>query len=336
MAAHITGWITRSATTRSVPTPRLPASREAILEAVLHPSRLPAIPAVAVKVAGAAGRPDTLPGDVGAIIAAGDPGFSAALLQAVNTAREGPSRALGSVERAVMVVGLNRVRTLALSLSLPTMRPQSRFDPAALAHSFSSVGGAIVAREVAAHIGRPSPEDDLNAALLRDLGALLIQQTFPKAWAALPPHPEDPLGEEVCARERDMFGIDHAEVGAEALHRWGLPDEVVEPIRHHHNPERLADTPHAGRAELLWFAGLLARIDTLTEHPEALDRVLDVAARRFALPMPRLAEFLDKVRPKIDAFAATIDREIGRSPDYYSLLSAATDELWRLAPAGRT
>ncbi len=336
MAAHITGWITRSATTRSVPTPRLPASREAILEAVLHPSRLPAIPAVAVKVAGAAGRPDTLPGDVGAIIAAGDPGFSAALLQAVNAAREGPSRTLGSVERAVMVVGLNRVRTLALSLSLPAMRPQSRFDPAALAHSFNSVGGAIVAREVAAHIGRASPEDDLNAALLRDLGALLIQQTFPKAWAALPPQPEDPLGEEVCAREREAFGIDHAEVSAEALRRWGLPDDVVEPIRYHHSPERLADTPHAGRAELLWFAGLLTRLDTLAEHPAALDRVLDIAARRFALPMPRLAEFLDKVRPKIDAFAEMIDREIGRSPDYHSLLSTATDELWRLAPAGRT
>ena len=89
----------------------------------MHPSRLPPIPALAVKVAGVAARPDTLPHDVGAIIA-NDPGFSAALLQAVNAAREGPSRTLGSVERAVMVVGLNRVRTLALSLSLPTMRPQ--------------------------------------------------------------------------------------------------------------------------------------------------------------------------------------------------------------------
>ena len=191
-----------------------------------------------------------------------------------------------------------------------------------------------MARVVAAHIGRPSPEDDLNAALLRDLGALLIQQTFPKAWAAVP-KPEDPLGDEVCVREREVFGIDHAEVGAEALRRWGLPDDVVEPIRHHHCPERLADTPHAGRAELLWFAGLLARIDALIEQPEALDRVLDVATRRFALPTARLADFMDKVRPKIDAFAEMIDRQIGRSPDYHSLLSAATDELWRLAPAGR-
>ncbi len=328
MAAHFTGWITRSATTRTAPTPRLPASREAVLEAVLHPSRLPTIPAVAVKVADAAGRPDSLLCDVGAIIA-GDAGFSAALLQAVNSAREGPSRALGSVDRAVLIVGLNRVRALALALSLPAMRPQSRSDPSAVAHSLMSVAGAILARELAVHLGRPAPDEDLNAALLRDIGALLIQQTFPAAWAALIARPGDPLGEEACAREREVFGADHAEVGAEVLRRWGLPEDVVEPVRHHHHPDRLAGTPHAGRADVLWFAGSLARLDAATEHPAVLDRVLAVAAERFALPMPRLADFLDGVRPKIDEFAEAMNREIGRCPDYGSLLSAATHELTR-------
>ena len=332
MAAHFTGWITRGATTRSVPTPRLPLSREALFDAVLHPSRLPTIPAVAVKVADAAGRPESLPRDVGALIA-GDPGFSAALLQAVNAAREGSSRALGSVDRAVLIVGLNRVRALALALSLPAMRPQSRFDPAAVAHSLASVAGAILAREVAAHLGRPDPDEDMNAALLRDIGALLIQQTFPAAWAGLLARPGDPLGEAACAREREAFGADHADVGAEVLRRWGLPDDIVAPIRHHHEPDRLAGTPHAGRAEVLWFAGLLARLDAVAEYPADLDRVLHIAARRFALPMPKLAVFLDGVRPKIDEFAEVMHREIGRCPDYGSLLSTATHELTRLAPA---
>ena len=334
MAAHITGWITRTATTRSVPAPRLPASPEAVLEAILHPARLPTIPAVAVKVAEVATHPDCLPGDIGAIIE-GDPGFSAALMHAVNTARDGPSRSVGSIERAVLVVGLNRVRALALSLSLPALRPQSKYVPAALEHSLLSVGGAIFARELAARTGRPSPDDDLNAALLRDIGVLLIQQTFPAAWAQLIAGPGDPLGEDACARERAVFGIDHAEVGAEVLKRWGVPEEIAEPIRHHHHPDRLAGTPHAARAELLWFADLLTRLESVAEHPEALDRVLEIAATRFALAPERLAHFLDEVRPKIDRFAQTIDREIGLCPNYASLLSAATTELTRLAPARR-
>jgi HD-like signal output (HDOD) protein len=242
---------------------------------------------------------------------------------------------VASIERAVLVVGLNRVRALALSLSLPSMRPQSKYVPAALEHSFLSVGGAIFARELAARTGRPAPDDDLNAALLRDIGVLLIQQTFPTPWAQLIARPGDPLGEEACARERAVFGTDHAEVGAEVLKRWGVPEEIVEPIRHHHHPDRLAGTPHAARAELLWFTDLLTRLETVAEHPAELDRVLGIAATRFALPRARLATFLDEVRPKIDQFAEMIDREIGRCPDYTSLLSAATNELTRLAPARR-
>jgi HD-like signal output (HDOD) protein len=332
MSAHITGWITRGATTRAVPTPALPASREAVLQAVLHPSRLPGIPAVAARVAEVATRPNCTPSDVGTIIA-GDPGFSAALLQAVNSAREGASaRTVATVDRAVLVAGLNRVRLLALSLSLPAMRPQARYVPAAQAHSLASVGGAIFARELAVRLGRPEPEDDLNAALLRDLGVLLVQQTFPQAWAELAT-PSDPLDRECCARERAKFGVDHAEVGAEVLKRWGLPDDIAEPIRHHHHPDLLADTPHFARAELLWFADLLTRLDTVAEHPTALDRVLSIAARRFRLDVADLADFLGAVRPKIDQFAEALNRDIGRCPNYAARLLAATDELHRLSPA---
>lgn len=326
MANHITSWIARSATSRSLPTPRLPASREAVLEAILHPSRLPAIAAIAVKVADFASRPECRPGDVGPMIAS-DPGFSSALLQTVNAAREGPGRAVASVDRAVMVVGLNRVRALALALSLPAMRPQSRFDPVAVAHSLSSVGGAIIARELAVRMGRPAPEEDLNAALLRDIGVLFMQQTFPAVWATAATAPGDPLGQVACARERAVFGIDHADVGAEVLRRWGLPPEVVEPVRHHHHPDQLAGQPHEGRATILWFAGLLTRLDLVAEHPAALDAVLAIAAKRFGLPRAKLADFLDEVRPKIDLFAESMNREIGRCPDYGSLLLVAEREL---------
>jgi putative nucleotidyltransferase with HDIG domain len=211
------------------------------------------------------------------------------------------------------------------------MRPQSRFDPAAVEHSLASVGGAIFAREVAIRLGRPDPDGDLNAGLLRDVGVLLLQQTFPDAWAGLARQPGDPLGDAQCQRERAVFGTDHAEIGAEVLRKWGLPDDVVEPIRHHHHPDRLAGTPHAGRAELLWFAGLLTRLEAVVEYPAALDHVLAVAAERFALPRAQLAEFLAEVRPKIDQFADLLNRDIGRCPDYAALLSAGETELVRLA-----
>ncbi len=326
-----TSWIPRSATTRALPVPKLPASREAVLDAVLHPARLPSIPALAVKVAEVANREDCLPGELGAMIAT-DPHFSAALLQAVNAARDGPSRAIGSVERAVLVAGLNRVRVLALGLCLPPLRPYTRYVPEALEHSLASVGGAMIARELAARLRHPNPEDDLSAALLRDIGVLLLQQTFPQAWAERMALDGDPLDDDACRREREIFGIDHADVSAEALKRWGVPEEIVEPIRHHHHPENLTGTPYFERAELLWFAGLLTRLEAVVEYPDALDRVLAIAGERFDLPVSRLAAFLDDVRPKIAQFAEMLNREIGRCPNFGALLTAATHELHRLAP----
>lgn len=327
-AATTTGWIVRSATARALPVPKLPAPRDEVLEAIVHPARLPALPAIAAKVAEVVSRPACLPAEITPLIAT-DPGFSAALLQAVNTAREGPARSVGTVDRAVLLVGLNRVRALALSLALPPMRQQSRFVAAALEHSLCSVGGAIFARELAVLRGHPEPEEDLNAALLRDIGVLLIQQTYPEDWAGLAGRRDDPLGEAACARERAAFGTDHAEVAAVVLGRWGLPPDVTVPILHHHHPERAAGTPHAARTELLWFAGMLTRLEQVVEHPAALDRVLAVAQKRFGLGTAALAEFLAGVRHKIDSFAEMLNREIGICPDFASLLNAATHELRR-------
>lgn len=333
MSATTTGWIVRTATSRTLPVPKLPAPREEVLEAIVHPSRLPSMPAIAAKVAEVVARPKCMPAEITSLIAT-DPAFSSALLQAVNSAREGPARNIGSVDRAVLLAGLNRVRALALSLVLPPMRQQSRYVAAALNHSLASVSGAIFARELAALRGYPEPEEDLNAALLRDIGVLLMQQTYSKEWAELATR-SDPLGETTCAREREVFGADHAEVSAIVLTRWGLPPDVVVPILHHHHPDRAAGTGHERRAELIWFADLLTRLESIVEHPEALDRVLAVAQKTFGLSVAALAEFLAAVRPKIDTFAESLNREIGLCPEYARLLTTAVHELGRHAPSKR-
>jgi len=333
MTASTTGWITRAAINRPLPAPPLPAGRDLVLAAVLDPNRLPTPPSVALQVVEAASRPDCRPGQIVALLGQ-DPGLCAKLLKAVNSVQYGLIRPISSIDRAVIVIGLNGVRSLALGLSLPALRPQSRFDPAARDHSLASVGGALTARELAARLGYPAADDFFVGGLLRDIGTLLLQQTYPVEWAALAARPGDPLGDEQCARERGVFGIDHAEIAAEVLSGWNLPAEVVEPIRHHHHPERLAGTPHFAAAELLWFAGRLARLDTVVEYPDALDGILAVADERFGLSRADLAVFMEGVWPKIDQFARLLNREIGHIPNYGAILTAGADELAKLTATG--
>jgi len=68
--------------------------------------------------------------------------------------------------------------------------------------------------------------------------------------------------------ERRWLGIDHAEVGAELLRHWGLPDRLVQACRWHHDPDgapepsTAADLVHAADA-LSLAAGLGVGIDGL-------------------------------------------------------------------------
>ncbi len=305
--------------------------RDAVLAAVLAPDRLPTPPAVALRVVTAAAKPDCDPAEIVTLLAQ-DPALCAKLLQAVNSCLLGLAKPVASLHRAVAVLGLGPVRSLALGLSLPAVRTGPA-DAATRAYHVSSVAGAIIARELSARSPRTNPADDLVAGLLRDLGAVLLQQTFPDAWNGMVARWGDRLLAEPCEAEVEAFGVSHAEVTAELLRRWHLPDDVVEPIRHHHHPERLAGAPdgYARRAELLYFAGLLANLDTVVRHPPVLDYVLGLAETRFHLPRPALVRFMEGVTPRVAEFGALLDRDVRDCPNFAAALSAGGRELVSLA-----
>ena len=322
--------------TAAMPTPAFSAtkpapteSRSGILAAVLDPSRLPTPPAIALQVAQAASRPDCRPSEIVALLGR-DPALCGKLLKAVNSCIYGLGKPVAALDRAVTILGLNTVRSLALSLSLPAMRAGSRPDHEMQEYWVSSVGGAIIARELSVRKRYPSPEDDLVAGLLGDLGAILLRQTFPDIWndlnARWEPHQRIL---EPCEAEEEAFGIGHAEVSAELLRGWNLPAEIVEPIRHHHHPERLigAAKPVAARAELLHFAGLLAHLDTVVSHKDTLDYVLLLAKEKFGMSRPDLISFLGGVVPKIVEFGKLLNQDIGQCPDFAAVLSAGSMEL---------
>jgi eukaryotic-like serine/threonine-protein kinase len=310
---------------------RSPASREEILAAVLDPSRLPSPPAVALQIVNAASRPDCPPAEIVSLLGL-DPVLCGKLLKAVNSCLYGLKQPVASVARAVHVVGLKTVRSLALGLSLPAVKV-GRGAPREMSDFWiTSVGGAIIARELAARARRPNPDDDLVAGLLRDLGEVLLRQAFADGWAAHIARHGDRIVQDPCGAEQESFGIDHTDAGAELLHKWGLPPEIVDPIRYHHHPELLAASPRPlrERGELLWLASHLVQLDAVAQFPPLLARVLGAAEAQFGLPRPTLVEFLQQVVPKIESFASVLNQDIGQCPDFAAVLAAGAAELVNL------
>jgi eukaryotic-like serine/threonine-protein kinase len=301
---------------------------------VLDSSRLPTPPAVALQVVNAASKPNCDPNEIVSILAL-DPALCGKLLKAVNSCLYGLKQPVSSVARAVQVLGLNTVRSLALGLSLPAVKVGRTADEGVREYWMSSVSGAIIARELAALTRRPCPDDDLVAGLLRDLGEVLLRQAFLDVW---PKHllcQADRIIGDPCGAELESFGIDHADVGAELLRGWKLPEDIVEPIRHHHRPAQLTagSKVQQDRAELLCFASQLTQLDAVAQRPELLERLLATAHDRFKLTQPALVEFLQRVAPKVEAFAGVLNQDIGQCPDFAATLAAGAAELVNLTVA---
>jgi HD-like signal output (HDOD) protein/predicted Ser/Thr protein kinase len=321
-------------------------NRSGALDRILSDTRLPTPPAVAMQIVQATSRADCEVKDVVELLAR-DPAICGQVLKVINSCVYGLTRPVTTIERAVVLLGLNTVRGIVLTFSLPAMRMSTVPDKVFRNHCLSAVSGAIMARELSVRARKAFAEDDLVCGLLRDLGSLLLRHAFPREYDQFDATRTARPFALQCATERELFGVDHPTVSAELLRRWHLPDELVEPIRFHHEPGGTAGLPpaFAERAELLGFVEALTNLDLIAQQPTELKRVLGVAEARFGMKRTGLVEFLREVLPKVQEFSALLNVDVGACPDFAAILEQGSAELAVLAvqsgriaaaPVGRT
>ncbi|MGH7171399.1 MAG: HDOD domain-containing protein [Gemmataceae bacterium] len=305
---------------------------ETVLARIVRDPRLPTPPAVALRVLEKASRPDCALSDISKIISH-DAGLCAKLLKIVNSAFFNLSGKVSDIGRASNLLGLKRVRALVLGLSLPSMQRRTADDTHMSDHWKGSIATAMAAREWALFRRSPDAESEMVAALLCDLGALVLREIFPDAYNQVLAHPIEFFVCHQCELEEKFVGVNHAEVGAHLLRHWGLPDEITQAIRYHHRPADL-DGPDAAvveRAFDLHFASLIGQLQLAPREPSVVTRLLTLAAERFQMDQLQLEQFLEPLHLKIEEFAAVINVQIGATQQYPTLLASATEQLVQIA-----
>src|SRR5437868_5869564 len=91
------------------------------LEQIVADPHLPTIPALAMQVIQKASHPECTIAEIAALIAR-DPALCARVLKLVNSAFFSIPRAITSIDRAMQLLGLRRVRSLILGLSMPLVQ----------------------------------------------------------------------------------------------------------------------------------------------------------------------------------------------------------------------
>ncbi|MCC6418534.1 MAG: HDOD domain-containing protein [Gemmataceae bacterium] len=308
-----------------------PVPANPVLARIVNDVNLPSLPATTLSILEKAGHPDCSLAEVARLVGR-DPALCGQILKLVNSALFTAPRAVTSVERALSLLGLRRVRSLVLSLSLPALQ---RHIPAPQARDYwtASVATAIAGRELAARLGWPEPESELVAGLLCDLGVLILSELYPRDYARVWQHPPAVLARESCAIERSLLEVSHPEVGAYLLRRWHLPDDLTDAIACHHDPDRAAGLPAPvpERARLLHFAGRVAALQLAPEAAEVAGEVQTLAGQWFGMDRDELGQFLEPLTPRIEEFAALLKVPIGPCHNYAAVLTSATEQLTRLA-----
>jgi len=302
-----------------------------ILASILDNPNLPTPPALALRVAESASRPDCKSAEI-ALLLCQDPGLCGKVLKTVNSSLFGLSKPVSTLERAILVLGLGPLRSLVLALALPAIQTRA-VDSGTWNYWQESLAGAVIARALAKRLKRPEPEDYFIAGLLRDVGKVVLAQVFPDEYRALGEADRERFDLALCELEESKLGVHHAEVSAVVLESWRLPPEIVLLARYHHHPE--AAPPSADKThEHVWLIALasqLARVETVALYPNAMRSLLELAQTRLGMDRSALSELLESVMPSISEMAGVLEVDIGQCANLGSILTAASEALVKLS-----
>ncbi len=227
---------------------------------------LPVMPEVGLALITTLDDDDTPISKIHALIGK-DPALTAKLLALANSAAFGLSRQVATLDTALSLVGLSKVRALALSaclhnaFSMPEGIDADRFWR-------YSVYCAGYAQWLAGGLDDTLKVDRQKAwltGLMLRLGELIIAQAAPQAVQEIEQMPC--AGGERWEREKTLVGFDEGEVTAELARRWNFPFDIVHALLLASDP--LAEKPMSPMAGVLHLAGRLA--DAPTSDAQAID-----------------------------------------------------------------
>lgn len=169
-----------------------------------------------------------------------DLALTAKILQLVNSAFFGLRRHVGSPTDAVMLLGMDTVRSLVMTMQVFSQVSHDEikgFSQDALLSHGAAV--AKVAKKIALTEGMQPDEVEVAylAGLLHDVGKLVLAAKRPEEFAeALAVARSQHLsGEEA---ERQVIGASHSEIGAYLLGLWAFETPIVDAALYHHCPSK--------------------------------------------------------------------------------------------------
>lgn len=228
-----------------------------------------------------------------------DPVLILKILKLVNSAYFGLAQPITSVNHAIVYIGLNTVKNLAVSMAAIGALPRKNaagFDmDAFLLHSLST---ATIAKLFARKMKIPANAlfDYFLSGLLHDFGKIVFASFMPEDFKkALNLAKENVMP--LYDAETEIFGIDHAQVSSLLGEKWKLPSVIVEPLIGHHS--------HTGNLSLL--TNIVSASDMISKElkignsgENIVGRLPDEVSALFGTDMDAIVRTLGDIKAEVE------------------------------------
>jgi HD-like signal output (HDOD) protein/signal transduction histidine kinase len=233
-----------------------------------------------------------------------DPSLSERVLRLVNSAHFSLKHKVTSIEQALLLLGMDAVKNVAISSSIYQVFHRSRRRSAFDLKLFwwHSLSCAAVARLLARKLQYPTPEEAFLSGLLHDIGKIVLWTNFEEEYERI----LKTAGEDAAAllQAEKELGLTHAEVGAWLIGRWDLRSLMPDALQYHHDPvERIE---HAfPLVQIVYAANQLCQV-----RSEDLDQRFALAGRAVSLKRGELDRIVDKAEEEVKEIAGSLEIEI--------------------------
>lgn len=210
--------------------------KTAVQDILKRVSSIATLPEVTAKIIATVEDPKSTPATLHKIISH-DPALVARILKVVNSAFYGLPGQIASVERAIVLLGLNAVKNISVAASLGQL-----FRGVKLCEEFSArdlwthcIAVGVSARDLARQMRVPLADEAFLAGLIHDIGLLISLQVAPEKLREVCEKAKVE-GANFCDLERDLTGLDHQQLGAALCEQWKFPRSCQLVAGYHHRP----------------------------------------------------------------------------------------------------
>lgn len=254
-----------------------------------------------------------------------DPALTAKVLRVVNSAFYSLPGKIGNIERALVVMGVHKVKNIAFSFNLVDGLKLNSTDIFSIEYFWKRSIIAAIGTDLFAEYFNIKDDALFVTALLQDLGILILHSHCLDDYSrVIEEKNRTRIPVEVLEKRR--FGFSHQDLCSEVLQQWGLPENIYLPIRHHHNYK---DAPEECRqtARILFLSNALSSIYSDIESYDKIKHFSDIIKNDLNISDPVLESLVDRGGGRVIEICSRFEMSVGEIKPLATLLQAANEGL---------